>query len=143
MIKSKQKQALLDNLRKLPIVQAACQKSGISRATYYRWRNEDKKFAKEADEAFQEGLELINDLSEHQLIMAIKEQNLGAIRLWLQNRHKAYANKLEVIERGKSDNQELTAAQKKIMEEALKLASAGKKENDNTINSPGEGANKE
>ena len=130
MSKIQQKQAVLEQLSKLPIIQVACQKAGVSRATYYRWRNEDKKFAKEADEAFQEGLELINDLSEHQLIMAIKEQNLGAIRLWLQSRHKAYANKVEVIERGTSANQNLSDDQKKVVKDALRLASLGSKKYD-------------
>ncbi len=130
MIKDKQKQVLLDNLRKLPIVQAACQKSGVSRATYYRWRGDSKKFAKEADEAIQEGVEIVNDMSEHQLIKAIKEENFSAIRFWLQNRHKAYGNKLEVLKRGTSDNQDLTKEQRKVVREALRLASAQMKEND-------------
>ena len=131
MIRNKQKQALLDNLRKLPIVHSACQKSGVSRATYYRWRSESKRFATEADEAIQEGVEIINDMSEHKLIAAIKDQNFSAIRFWLQNRHKAYANKVEVVERGISDK-ELTAEQKKVVKEALRLASVRAHDNDVT-----------
>lgn len=124
------KKAVLEQLAKLPIVQIACQKAGISRATYYRWRIGDKSFAKDADEAIDEGVQMINDLSESQLISAIKNSNFSAVRFWLQNRHRAYANKVEVFDRGKSDNQELTAEQKKVMGEALKLASTGIKRND-------------
>lgn len=126
------KKAVLEQLKKLPIVQAACQKAGIGRASFYRWKIEDKQFAKDADEAMAEGVEMINDLSENQLIMAIRDNNLSAVRFWLMNRHRAYTNKVEVFDRGKSDNQELTAEQKKVMGEALKLASAGTKRNDNS-----------
>lgn len=124
------KKAVLEQLAKLPIVQIACQKAGIGRATYYRWRIGDKLFARDADEAIDEGVQMINDLSESQLISAIKNSNFSAVRFWLQNRHRAYTNKVEVFDRGKSDNQELTAEQKKVMGEALKLASAGIKRND-------------
>ena len=126
------KKAVLEQLKKLPIVQAACQKAGVGRASFYRWKIEDEEFAKHADEAIAEGVEMINDLSENQLIMAIRDNNLSAVRFWLINRHKAYTNKLEVTERTKSNNQELTAEQKKVVEEALRLASAGNKENDPT-----------
>lgn len=124
------KKAVIEQLRKLPIVQVSCQKAGIARATYYRWRNDDKNFAKEADEAIAEGVEIVNDLSESQLISAIKNQNFSAIRFWLQNRHKAYTTKVEVTERGMSDNQDLTEEQKKIVKEALKLASVNPQDNE-------------
>ncbi len=124
------RKAILEQLRKLPIIQVACQKSGVGRATYYRWRNEDKDFAKEADKAISEGVEVINDLSETQLITAIKNQNFSAIRFWLQNRHKAYTNKVEVLERGISDNEQLTDEQRKIVEKALRLASARPEKNE-------------
>lgn len=124
--KEEDKKAVLEQLSKLPIIQVACQKAGVSRATYYRWRNEDKKFATDADEAIAEGVLMINDLSESQLITAIRNNNFSAVRFWLQNRHKAYTNKVEVLERDKSDNQELTAEQKKVISEALRLASVQK-----------------
>lgn len=130
------KKAVLEQLRKLPIVQVACQKANIGRASYYRWLNQDKRFAKEAEEAIAEGVEMINDLSESQLITAIKNQNFSAVRFWLMNRHKAYTNKVEVLERGNSINQELTAEQKKIVREALRLASAGTKKDDTEPTEP-------
>ena len=128
--KEEDKKAVLEQLSKLPIIQIACQKSGISRATYYRWRNEDKKFAKDADEAIGEGVQMINDLSESQLITAIRNNNFSAVRFWLMNRHKAYTNKVEVMERGNSANQNLNDEQKKIVEESLRLASLVEKKDD-------------
>jgi len=124
------KKAVLEQLKKLPIVQAACQKAGVGRASFYRWKIEDKQFAKDSDEAIAEGVEMINDLSENQLIMAIRDNNLSAVRFWLQNRHKAYTNKVEVTERVNSANQNLSDEQKKIVEEALRLASLDSKKYD-------------
>jgi predicted DNA binding protein len=139
--KEEDKKAVLEQLSKLPIIQIACQKAGVSRATYYRWRTEDKKFAKNADEAINEGVQMINDLSESQLITAIRNNNFSAVRFWLMNRHKAYANKVEVLERDMSDKQELTAEQRKVVTEALRLASTGAKENESTNNNIGESEN--
>lgn len=124
------KKAVLEQLGKLPIIQIAVQKAGVGRATYYRWRIEDKKFAKEADEAITEGVQMINDLSESQLITAIRNNNFPAVRFWLMNRHKAYTNKVEVLERGNSANQNLNDEQKKIVEESLRLASLVEKKDD-------------
>lgn len=91
-----QKKLLVDHLRKIPIVQVACEKLGVSRATYYRWIAEDAAFAAQAEEAIGEGTGFINDMAESQLISAIKEQNFAAISFWLRNRHKAYANKVQI-----------------------------------------------
>ncbi|MGW8185558.1 MAG: hypothetical protein ACWGHO_05635 [Candidatus Moraniibacteriota bacterium] len=124
------KKAVLEQLKKLPIVQAACQKAGVGRASFYRWKIEDKQFATDADEAIAEGVEMINDLSENQLIMAIRDNNLSAVRFWLMNRHKAYANKVEVTERGSSINSNLSDEQKKVVEDALRLASLDDKKYD-------------
>jgi len=137
--KEEDKKAVLEQLSKLPIIQVACQKASVSRATYYRWRNEDKKFAADADIAIEEGVQMINDLSESQLITAIRNNNFSAVRFWLQNRHKAYATKIEVTERSTSVNQELTDEQKKIVEQALRLASLSNKKDDHQIQNTGAG----
>ena len=34
----KEKLLLIEQLSKYPVVQVACEKTGVSRATYYRWR---------------------------------------------------------------------------------------------------------
>ena len=43
------KELILSQLKKTPIVQLACEKTGIGRATYYRWRKSDKRFKKNSD----------------------------------------------------------------------------------------------
>ena len=40
---SKNKEQLLEILKKTPIVQIACEKAGVGRATYYRWRKDDPR----------------------------------------------------------------------------------------------------
>src|ERR1700686_726513 len=90
------KQMFIDQLKKTPIVQIACEKLGVSRASFYRWRAEDKGFAKRVDEALLEGCLMVNDLAESQLIGAVKDRNLPAIMYWLKHHHKDYKNRLEI-----------------------------------------------
>lgn len=120
MKKNKYQEPFLDELRKMPIVQVACEKVGLSRNTVYRWRKEDKKFAKKMDEAQAEGVELVSDMSESQLLTLIKEKNYSAISFWLRHRNNNYKNKLEIT--NKDDSEELTPSQAKIVKHALKLA---------------------
>lgn len=91
-----QKKKLVEQIRRTPIIQIACEKSGISRATYYRWKKDDPDFREKAEEALMDGESLINDMAESQLISAIRDQNMTAIIFWLKNHHKKYRNKVEV-----------------------------------------------
>jgi len=119
---AKDKEAIIGELKKLPIVHVACERAGISRATYYRWRSEDEEFVKNADQAMMEGELFVNDMSESQLISLIKDKHFPSISLWLRQHHPRYANKLEIIAR-KYEPEILTAEQEKIIQEALQLAS--------------------
>ena len=46
---------------------------------------EDEQFHEYSDEAMKSGEEMINDLSESQLISLIKDKNFPAIQLWLNS----------------------------------------------------------
>ena len=118
---AKEKLLLLEQLKKTPIVHIACEKASVGRATYYRWRTEDKEFRKSADDAITEGEALITDMSESQLISLIKDRNFSAIHLWLRQHHPKYTNRIEIVERT-TISDELTPEQKKVVEEALSLA---------------------
>lgn len=120
------KKLFLENLKKVPIIQVACEKAGVSRATVYRWRDKDKKFRKALDEALSEGEALVNDMSESQLISLIKEKSFPAVRFWLNHRHKKFKERVEVTTKTE-DQEKLSSEQQKIVKEALKLASFGKK----------------
>ncbi len=120
MKKNKFQDQFLDELQKVPIIQVACEKTGLSRNSVYRWRKEDKEFMKKMDEALAEGVALVNDMSESQLLTLIKEKNYPAISFWLRHRNENYKNKLEITT--KEDCEELTPSQAKIVKQALKLA---------------------
>lgn len=116
-----QKAALIEQLKKTPIVQLSCEKTSISRATYYRWRKEDPSFATACDAAINEGDELVSDMAESKLITAIKEQNFNAISFWLRKRSPRFRDRLEVT--AARPQQELTEEQEATVKEALRLAS--------------------
>lgn len=124
MKKNKYQEQFLQELTKVPIVQVACEKAGLSRNTVYRWRKEDKDFEKKMDQALADGVALVNDMSESQLLTLIKEKNFPAVRFWLNKRHPAYKDKIEVTT--KEDSEALTPSQAKIVKQALKLASITK-----------------
>lgn len=124
MKKSKFQDQFLDELRKVPIVQVACEKTALSRNSVYRWRKDDAAFAKRMDEAIADGVALVSDMSESQLLTLIKEKNWPAISFWLRHRNDNYKNKLEITT--KDDPEELTPSQAKIVKQALKLANITK-----------------
>lgn len=93
---AKNKDDLLEQLSKRPIVQIACEKTGVSRATYYRWRHEDQEFADRADKAIGFGNLLMNDMAESQLLSLIKDKNVTAIIFWLKHHNPVYAPRLEI-----------------------------------------------
>lgn len=114
--------ALLQELLKTPVVQVACQKIGIARATYYRWRKDNPDFSQEADAALEEGSAFINDIAESQLLSAIKDQNMTAIIFWLKHHHKTYTTRVE-ISAANSQIDKLKPDQERLVRKALELAS--------------------
>lgn len=117
----KNKEALLKKFEKYPIIQAVCERTGIARSTYYRWRKEDKKFRKESDKAIQKGIALVNDLAESQLIASIKDRHMTAIIFWLKNRHKNYKEKVDIKAEIKNKDKKITPEQEIIIKKALSL----------------------
>lgn len=128
-----EKKALIEQLRKSPIVQVACQKVGVSRATYYRWRKDNKKFAEASDRAIAEGIELVNDLAESQLLSAIHQGHMTGLIFWLKHHHKAYETRVNVQGEIKHQSEELTDEQSEIVRKALQfggLLKSKEKKND-------------
>jgi len=129
-MKTINKKALIEQIRKTPIIQVSCEKMGISRATFYRWKKVDSKFNDEVEIALQEGASLINDMAESQLISAIRDGNLTGIIFWLKNHHKNYSPKLEVTTTNK--DLPLTDEQKELIRKSLSMAfSEERKEEEN------------
>lgn len=119
MISADAKKRFLEILRKTPIIQLACERSGISRASLYRWKKDNSAFAQEVDEAIIEGCGMITDIAESQLLQAIKERSITAVMFWLKHHHKAYASKLELSGKLAIDDS-LTPEQEETVRQALK-----------------------
>ncbi len=108
---STNKAKLLDELRKSPVVQVACQRTGVGRTTYYRWLKQDKSFAEAAFEALDHGISIVNDMAESMMIQAIREKNMTAIIYWLKSHHPAYETRIKLDGRIKHESEELTPEQ--------------------------------
>ena len=122
--KSKQlKSKLLDQLKRVPIVEAACQKAGISRQTFYRWKFEDAEFAKEIEKAIEDGRMFVSDLSESQVLSLIRDKNWSAISFWLKHHHPSYKTRIQIEGSLQMPQEELTPEQEETVKEALRLAS--------------------
>src|SRR3989344_4036445 len=89
-----QKAELLEQLKKYPVIQTACNKSSVGRSTYYVWRKDDKEFARSADKALREGKGFISDMAISQLIKKIQEGNTTSLIFWLKNHHADYNDRI-------------------------------------------------
>ena len=117
----KTKEIIIEQLKKTPIVQIASEKSGVGRATYYRWRKDDKEFAKSTDEALLEGSLLVNDMAESQIMSAIRDKNMTAIIFWLKHHHPSYATRVEITTNQKNQEDILNDEQKELLTKALAM----------------------
>lgn len=117
---ARDKTALIEQLRKTPVIQIACEKTSISRMTYYRWRNDDPDFSAAVDEALSTGKGLVNDLAESQLLSALRDGDAWAVQYWLRHHHADYSNKLEIT--AKAGSETLTPEQEEQMNRALAFA---------------------
>ena len=124
----KEKLGFIEQVKKTPIIQVVCEKLGVGRATFYRWKSEDKEFSKQVDEAFMHGKLLINDLAESQLISSVKDKSMHAITYWLRHHHPEYSNTMTV--KHAFDSEELDDEQKEIIRKALSLSNTTKEKDE-------------
>ena len=89
----KDKTLFLEQIEKIPIIQVVCEKTNISRATYYRWIKINPKFKKQVNKATNNGISLMNDIAESKLLSAVKDGNMTAIIFWLKNSNSRYSDK--------------------------------------------------
>ena len=75
------------------IVSYACQKVGITRACYYKWRDSDLKFKECAEEVEEETIDVV----ESKLLSAINNDDLTAIIFYLKTKGKkrGYVERVE------------------------------------------------
>ena len=86
----KQKEMLIEQLEKTPIIQSCCEKLRIPRSTFYRWKNEDFEFSEKIDGALIRGRTLINELAESKVINAISNGEMVACFFWLKHNSRQY-----------------------------------------------------
>jgi transposase len=113
---------VLEQLRRVPIIQVAAEKVGVSRTTIYRWRDESEQYRKDLEAALAEGEALINDLGESQLLTLMKDKHWPSIQFWLRHRNPKFRERLEVTANINQPQDELTSEQQAIVREALRLA---------------------
>lgn len=119
----KVKEALLDQLKRTPTLETACQKVSVARATVYRWIAASKAFERDIDAAQLEGRSFMSDIAENQLFSLIGEKKIEAIRLYLTTHNPRYGNKLELSGSLTTKEEKLTPSQKKRIRKALRLSS--------------------
>lgn len=93
MIDDTSKIDLLKELEKAGNILIACQKVGISRATFYRWKETDKVFKKNTVRAERLGRESSNDIAEYGLLKGAKEGKIEHIKYLLSHNSKRYKPK--------------------------------------------------
>ncbi len=115
------KQLMIEQLKKIPIVQVACDKVDVGRSTYYRWLKEDPEFAEQAESAIRDGRWAINEMAESHLLSMINQQNMTAIIFWLKHNHPIYGNRLEITNKQDNDKTPLSEEQREAVTRALEL----------------------
>jgi hypothetical protein len=122
MTQEEQKKIIVETLQKNPLVEAACSKAGISRRTFYRWKEDDPDFARATDEAMRDGKDLANDAAEGVVIGKMKSGSLQGAMFWLKHNKKEYRNTLEVLGNMKIEDARLTPEEETLVKEALARA---------------------
>lgn len=125
MIDLETKEKLLKEIEKSGNVYLSCMKTGIDKATFYRWRKDDKQFGKKATEAIKRGRENNCEIAEHALMMNVKEKKMDAIKYVLSHQSKIYKPKARkvIIEHSNTNNSEKAISTKK--KEDMRTYSAG------------------
>lgn len=78
---------LLEELERTPLIQAVCEKVGISRNTFYRWAKEDTKFAEQVNEALSLGTGVVNDIAVSNVLNGIQKGDPMYTKYWLSHKH--------------------------------------------------------
>lgn len=84
------KRKFIEEISEVPLISIVCKRLGIAKATIYRWRSRDRKFAKKLAEALSRGRSGINDIAEGQIIGSIRKGDFRASKFWLENNSKRY-----------------------------------------------------
>ena len=74
-----------------------CQKTDVSRKTFYEWRKNDKKFQEETDILREDKKKDMDDFAERILFKKITEEDNASVFFYLKTRHPEYnRNRVEI-----------------------------------------------
>lgn len=121
MKKHRVKDKFLEELERTPIIQAACERTGISRQTFYRWINEDQAFALAVEEHMDMGVDFVSDHAESNVLNGIKKGDPGYTKFWLNSRNARYRRPFIHLSQSKlasdkEDERRFQEAEKEIIE---------------------------
>ena len=108
------KELFLKKLEEFPVVTRACALAGVSKASIYRWREEDPAFKKALREARRKGLETACDLAEATVFVKAQSSANIALRL-LSIHHPAYGGKAA------TQDDDLTPEQEQQLKEMIDI----------------------
>lgn len=95
MYKQSKKREFLDALEQYPFIKYAAKKVGIDRSTAHRWILESFDFDSEVRAAIRMGRSELCDDAEFALIKKIrKDEDLNAIKFFLENNSEHYSKKI-------------------------------------------------
>lgn len=77
-------------LEEAPFISYAAKKTGIARATIYRWKKNNPDFRDGLEEALKSGRSHYCDIAEMALAEKIKAKEMGAIKFYLQHNDSRY-----------------------------------------------------
>jgi len=90
---SYEREKFLEILATTPFINHACKKTGISRATIYRWMKDNVRFRQKVTKAVNRGRENLEEIAEMSLAKKIQGGDLGAIRFYLAHNSGRYRTK--------------------------------------------------
>lgn len=93
MKKLRLEQRLLEEIEKTENVSIACEKVGLSRQSFYRWKLTDPDFAEKVNLAMEMGNMSLCDLAQSKLVTNMNKGDQRAIEFHLKNRDPRYKPK--------------------------------------------------
>jgi len=116
------KARFIKELENSPLVEMACRKLNVSRATFYRWCDQDYTFKIDVETAQRKGRDKLCDFTESKLIENIKDNLQSAIVFCLKHNSKIYRH--QYAKSYTEDNEQLkkeVRIQKRLIDELIDM----------------------
>jgi hypothetical protein len=87
---NREKEVLLEQLRKMPVISIACERANVGRTTFHRWIKEDAAFEEAVNDAMSEGDKVLDDVGKTQLVSLMKDKKWEAVKYFLEKHHPEF-----------------------------------------------------